>query len=94
MTGPAAQIVLLPPGFHSRSVVCKRCSKEASPRYGYFGSIVAGELPETVSRLTRRYARGHANTFVVRPGIAPRRHRTSGAERTMNYSEARGRRRK
>jgi|PersoiStandDraft_1058852.scaffolds.fasta_scaffold00112_28 hypothetical protein len=89
MSGSAARVVLLPPGLRFYSVVCKRCLREASPRHGYFGPILEGELPEAVPHLTTRCPRGHPITPVARVNNPPGRGGASDRERTMNYSAAR-----
>jgi hypothetical protein len=85
MSEPEGQIVLLPPGVRFYSVVCRRCLKQASPRHGYFGPILEGELPEGTPHLTTRCPRGHPITLVTRAQAAPGRRATSGGEEKMWY---------
>jgi hypothetical protein len=87
MSRAAVQAVFLPPGIRSYSVVCQHCMADASPRHGYFGPIVEGELPEGAPYLTRRCPRGHRITLVARSRDL-KRSATSGDERTMDYSTA------
>ncbi|MGD0167298.1 MAG: hypothetical protein ABSC51_08420 [Gaiellaceae bacterium] len=86
MNSAPVQVVVLPPGLRSYSVLCERCLEQASPQHGYFGSFLEGELPQGVPRLAARCPRGHPVTLVASAGVVPERRKPSGVERTIQYS--------
>jgi hypothetical protein len=64
------QVVLLPPGLRSFSVVCERCLERASPRHGQFGSVVEGAIADGLRHATVRCAQGHVIEVLERAGVA------------------------
>jgi hypothetical protein len=60
------QRVTLPPELRTFSVVCTRCLEWASPKHGYFGSVVEGELPARADSLRLACPKGHEIEIVAR----------------------------
>jgi hypothetical protein len=60
------QKVVLPPEVRSFSVVCNRCLEWASPKHGFFGTVVEGELGEREASVRETCPKGHEIQIVAR----------------------------